>query len=215
MNGIIRNIAVVLIGALASILTAAFLLFLEARSGQTLISYAIWTYIPLGAIGAGFVAAVGYMAGSLVLRVRPAQVVAFAIVAISASIVFLSQGAELGLMMAGKNRPTNVAAFSQFLGSSVTHTQLHLPSMGDSSDSGSSSSSSSSSFGAPPSLPGSSGGSDSRTDGISSGVSNMMATQDVSNVGPMKQIGNLGSSVDSIGTGVKSHSTEWIITGLQ
>ncbi len=214
MNGITRNVAVVLFGAVTSVLTAAVLLFLEARSGQTLFSYALWTYVPLGSIGAGFVAAVGYLAGSLVLRVRPAQVVAFAIVAVAASIVFLSQGAELGLMMAGKDKPTSVVAFSQFLGNSVAHTQLHLPSLGDSSDS-SSSSSSSSGFGAPPSVGGSSSSGDSKVDGISGGVSGMMATQDVSNIGPVKQIGNLGDSVHSLGSGVQNHSSEWIRTGIQ
>lgn len=100
MNGILRNIAVILFGAVTSVLTAAVLLFLEARNGQALFGYALWQYVPVGAIGAGLVASVGYLLGSLVLRVRPAQVVAIAIVLIAAFTVFMGQSAELGMFMA-------------------------------------------------------------------------------------------------------------------
>ena len=215
MSGILRNIAVILFGAVTSVLTAAVLLFLEARSGQALFGYQLWQYIPVGAIGAGVVAAIGYLLGSLVLRVRPAQVVAIAIVAIAAFTVYMGQSTELALMMAAKGAPKDVASFSRFLGNSVAHSQLTIGLGGDDS-SDSSTSSASSSFGAPPSIPGTAGGgSDSRVDGISGGVSNMMATQDVSNMGPVKQMGNMGDNVHSIGSGVAKHSTQWTVWALQ
>jgi hypothetical protein len=217
MNGIVRNIAVILFGAVTSVLTAAVLLFLEARNGQPLFGYALWQYVPVGAIGAGLVAAIGYLAGSLVLRVRPAQVVAIAIVLIAGFTVYMGQSTELNLFMAGsKNAPKDVATFSHFLGNSVMHTQLSFGfGGGDGSSDSSSSSSASSSFGAPPSLPSTGGGGDSHVDGISSGVSGMMATQDVSNMGPVKQIGNMGDSVHSIGSGVSKHGAQWAVWALQ
>ena len=216
MSGILRNIAVILFGAVTSVLTAAVLLFLEARSGQPLFGYQLWQYIPVGAIGAGLVAAIGYVLGSLVLRVRPAQVVAISVVLIAAFTVFMGQSTELSLLMqTGKNAPKDVASFSHVLTQSVTHTQLSFSLGGDSSSDSSSSSSSSSSFGAPPSIPGASGGSDSRVDGISGGVSNMMATQDVSNMGPVRQMGQMGDNITSIGSGVKNHSTQWFVWALQ
>ena len=216
MSGIVRNIAVILFGAVTSVLTAAVLLFLEARSGQTLFGYQLWQYVPVGAVGAGLVASVGYLLGSLVLRVRPAQVVAISIVLIAAFTVYMGQSTELGLFMAGtKNAPKDVASFSHLLGESVMHTQLSFGLGGDDSSSSSSSSSASSSFGAPPSLPSSGGGGDSHVDGISSGVSGMMATQDVSNMGPVHQVGQMGDNIHSIGSGVSKHSGQWAVWAFQ
>ncbi|HEY4382481.1 MAG TPA: hypothetical protein VGN01_19185 [Acidobacteriaceae bacterium] len=215
MSGIIRNIAVILFGAVTSVLTAAVLLFLEARSGQALFGYQLWQYVPVGAVGAGLLAAIGYLLGSLVLRVRPANVVAVAIVLVAGFTVFMGQSAELGMMMlAGRNQPRDVASFTHFLGDSVMHTQLSF-SLGGGDSSSSSSSSASSSFGAAPSMPSTGGGSDSRTDGISSGVSNMMATQDVSNMGPVHQVGQMGDDIHSLGAGVSRHSTQWAVWALQ
>ena len=53
MGRVLRNLAVVLFGAVASVLTVAVLVYLEAKNGQPLFSYALWTYVPVGAVLSG------------------------------------------------------------------------------------------------------------------------------------------------------------------
>ena len=43
----------------------------------------------------------------------------------------------------------------------------------------------------------------------------MMATQDVSNMGPVHQVGEMGDSIHSIGSGVSKHGAQWVVWALQ
>ena len=88
MNRITRNLIVVLLGIGSSLITAAVLVFVELRSGQSLFSETALTYVPVGAIGAGLVSAVGYYLGSRIMRLRPPTAMLIAIVAIAAGSVF-------------------------------------------------------------------------------------------------------------------------------
>src|SRR6266702_254855 len=211
MNQITRNLAVVLFGSLTSALTAAALIYFEARTGQTLFGYALWTYVPVGAVGAGFLGAIGYLAGSLVLRIRPAKVLLLGVVAIAAGTVFLGQSAEFGLFMGARGETRDLASFSQLLVSSMAHSPL----LSGSSSSSSDSSSSASSGAAPAQTLPASGDSDSRVNAIGGGVQGMLSSGDVSNSSSVQRVSQVSQGIESFGSGVKSHSSQLVLAGLQ
>jgi hypothetical protein len=222
MNWFVRNVAVVLFGAATSIATVAYLLYLEAANGQALFTYnglaianyPILAYVPIGAIAAGFAGAIGYLLISLTLRVRPSNIVLFSILAVSAGMVYLAQSAEMELWMGAKGTTRNVATFSRFLASSVIHSPIHFWSTGDGN---SSAAYSSSSFapGSAPAAPRISSGGNQSADGISSGVGGMLASQDASKAGPVQQLNQMGEGVQSIGSGVSAHGSQWFLAALQ
>jgi hypothetical protein len=220
MNWFVRNILVVLFGAATSVAIVGYLLYQEAANGQALFSYnglaianyPILAYVPIGAIGAGFVGAVGFLIVSLALRVRPANIVLFSIFMLSAGMVYLAQSVEMELWMGAKGTTKSVVTFSRFLANSAMHSPVHYWSTGD----GDSSTSSGPAFasGSSPSAPRVASG-DSRVDGISSGVGGMLASQDASNSGAVHQLNQMGDGVQSIGSGVSAHGLQWLLSALQ
>src|SRR5580692_6405520 len=98
MDRVARNLAIILFGLVSSALTAAVLVFFEGRSGQALFGYALWTYVPLGAIGAGFVGGIGYLLGAQMTNFRPSRGVMAAVVVVAAGTVYLVQSTEINLM---------------------------------------------------------------------------------------------------------------------
>jgi len=208
MNWILRNLAVVVFGAATSVAAVAVLLYLEAGNGQPLFSYALFTYVPLGAIGAGLLGATGYVVAALALRARPARAILLVILAIAAGVVYMAQSAELGLMFAGKDAPKSLGAFGGFLANSVTHSQVQWWSAGSGGDSDSGSASA-----APRSSQQlSGGGSDGAVAGIGSGVSGMMATEDVNHSAAGQKMTQMDANITSIGSGMKNHAGQWAIT---
>jgi hypothetical protein len=222
MNWFVRNVVVVLFGAATSIATVAYLLYLEAANGQALFSYnglaianyPILAYVPIGAIAAGFTGAIGYLVISLILRVRPANIVLFSILAVSAAMVYLAQSAEMELWMGAKGTTKNALTFSRFLASSMIHSPVHFWSTGD-GDSTASYTSTSFAPGSSPAAPRISSGGNSSVDGISSGVGGMLASQDASKAGPVQQLNQMGEGVQSIGSGVSAHGSQWLLAALQ
>src|ERR1019366_9383897 len=182
MNWMVRNLAALLCGALTSGLAVAFLLYFEARdgsvlfsySGQTLLGFPFFAFIPLGPIAAGLAGATGYLGGGLLLRLRPAAVALFAVIAIAGFMVFLGESAEFALYMQGWPQPNggptrSIGTYTRFLGTSIMHTPLNFwsydsYSTADVSDFFHASNS-------PPSAPQLAQSGDSRVDDISGGVS--------------------------------------------
>jgi hypothetical protein len=221
MNWFVRNILVVLFGTATCIATVGYLLYLEAANGEAFFSASglaianlrFLAYLPIGAIGAGFAGSIGFLAAAMALRVRPANIVLVAIFAIAAGTVYLAQSAEMELWMGATGTTKNMKTFSRFLASSVIHSPVHYWSTGDSDYSTSSSPSFAS--GSSPASPRVSGGGDNRVDGISSGVGGMLASQDASNAGPVRQLNQMGVGVQSIGAGVSAHGSQWLLAALQ
>jgi hypothetical protein len=220
MNWFVRNVAVVLFGAATCVATVAYLRYLEAANGQAIFSFngqgianfPVLAYIPVGAIFAGFAGAIGYLVVALALRVRPANIVLFSIFAVSGAMVYLAQSVEMELWMGARDTTRNTATFRHFLVSSVMNSPVHFWSTGDDP---SAAYASSVAPGATPSAPQITGTGDSRADGISSGVGGMLASQDASNAGPVRQLNHMGESVQSIGSGVSAHGSQWLLALLQ
>jgi hypothetical protein len=213
MNGITRNLLVILSTALLSIGTVSVLLFFEVRAGHPLFSYMAANYIPAGALAAGLIAAVGLLSCSLLLRSRPAPVVLIALVAISAGIVFLACSAELMLASAGPAPASDPATFAQFLTNAVLHTPIQF--QGSES---ASSSSSPSTMGVARAIPQSGPDNNAQVDSISSGVQGVVASQDVGanvSAGGVQRISQIGDGIQSINPIVQNHGSQWLLMTLQ
>jgi hypothetical protein len=215
MNGITRNLLVILSTALLSIGTVSVLLFFEARAGHPLFSYMLANYVPAGALAAGLVAAAGLLSCSLLLRARPAPIVVIALVAISAGIVFLAQSTELMLASAGRAPASDPATFAQFLANSVLHSPVEFQGAGAG---GSSSPSSPSTMGVARAIPQSGPDNNAQVDSISSGVQGVVASQDVGanvSAGGVQRISQIGDGIQSINSAVQNHGSQWLLMALQ
>lgn len=229
MNWMVRNLAALLCGAMTSGLAVAFLLYFEARdgsvlfsyTGQTMLGFTFLAWIPLGTIAAGLAGAGGYLAGGLLLRLRPAAIALVAIVAIAGFMVFLGESAEFSLYMQGWPRPNggptrSLVTYARFLGSSVRHTPISFWS-DDSYESYSNADVSDFFHGSnsSPSAPQLAQSGDSRVDGISGGVSGMMASSDISQSQTGQKIGQVGQGFESIKARIHNHGSEWTTILLQ
>jgi hypothetical protein len=225
----VRNFAALMLGALTSGLTVTILLYYEARDGSVLFSYngqtltlmPFLSWIPIGPFMAGMAGAIGYLAGAMILRLRPAAIALFVVVVVAGGLVYVAQSAEFALYIVGWPQPNggptkNMATFTKFMRTSVTNSPLHLWSPDyDSYESEEQASFFSS---APP--PSDSGpvlgpSGDSRVDGISGGVSGMMSSQDMSQSGPGKQLSQMGEGFAAFKARVHANSREWMTMGLQ
>jgi len=216
MNRVTRNIAAVLGAALASLLTASVLLFFEARTGQPLFSYSVADYIPAGAVAAGIIASAGLLGGGLILRLRPAPVVAIGLVLVSAGTIYLVQSAQLTLQSAGRVAAMDPGSFVRFLAYSTMHSPLQF---GD-PHSGSSTSSASSALNpnAARAIPQMGAEGDSNVQSISSGVQGVVASQDMGTSmasGTQQRISQFGDGIQGMSSAVQNHGTQWLVMALQ
>jgi hypothetical protein len=229
MNWMVRNLAALMCGALTSGLAVAFLLYFEARdgsvlfsySGQTLLGFTFLAFIPLGPIAAGLAGATGYLGAGLLLRLRPAAIAMFAVIAIAGFLVFLGESAEFALYTQGWPQPNggptrSMVTYTRFLGTSIMHTPLNFW-----SDDGyeSYNSEDTSAFFHPsnssPAAPQPGQSRDSRVDGISGGVSGMMSSSDISQTQAGQKIGQMGQGFESIKARIHNHGSEWMTLILQ
>jgi hypothetical protein len=109
-----------------SILAAALLSFIELRWGHALYSFTVWFVIPIGALGAGMVAAVGYLIGARLANYRPSASVLSVIVTTSAAMFFLIQWMEYSFMAVDGRSIQDSISFHDFLGYTVAHTSLRF-----------------------------------------------------------------------------------------
>jgi hypothetical protein len=215
MNRATRNVAVVLGGTLASLITACVLLFLEARTGHSLFGYSLATYVPAGAIGAGLVAAAGLLVCARLLRARPAPAVVIALLLVAAGTVYVVQSADVTLSSAGRVAAQDPASFLQFVVNATIASPLefsgpHSPA------------SSSSSTGLNPAagraIPQSGAENDAQVQSISSGVQGVVGSQDMgTNVaaGGAQRISQLGDNIQSLSSNVQNHGAQWVVMTLQ
>jgi hypothetical protein len=221
MNWMSRNIIVVLLGAATSVTTVVTMLYLEGKiglplfgiSGQTIFGGPLLAYIPVGAIFAGFLGSLGFLASSMALRNRPAVIALVAIAGISMSVVYLAESAELEYSIGARGTTRTAATFGRFLAVSMFHSRLYEWSLWQGGEGGRSMASLLSA-GASSASHGQSTG-DSKVDAIGAGVQGVMASQDVTKSSAGRQLTEMTESVESIGTEVKAHKQQWILLALQ
>jgi hypothetical protein len=225
MNWFARNMIAMLFGVMTSLFTTVLLIYVEAHSGETMFSLTahdwihlkLMSYVPVGAILAGSMGAVGYLLGALALRLRPGGSDALVILGTAACMVFLVQSAEFSLFMGGADRGYTVTrsskAFSAFLGRSMWHTPLRFWSTGDSNDDAAIANFFNPSASGGGSHAASSG--DGKVDDLGGGVQGLMSTQDVSNTSGAQHFAQVGVGIESLGTKVQVHGGEWMLLALQ
>lgn len=219
MDRIARNLGVILFGAVTSVVTAAVLFLLGLRGDDSILDLTAWTLVPVGAIGAGFLAASGYYIAARALRVRPGIILLAGVFAISAGTHLYIQHLDEGVLMA-----TNRAAlaspkiFAKFATTSLWSTRLPELSLGIGSGGSSSSGASDSGSSAPQSEgPRVDSGGDDRVEGMASGVGGMLAKADMGTqlgAGGTGKISQMGDSIDSVGSGVKDNGARWLTAVL-
>lgn len=212
MDRIARNLAVIVVGAATSIITAAALFLMGLRGGESILDLTAWGWAPVGVVAAGFLAAGGYYAAAQALRVRPGVILLAGVFAISACTHLYIHHMDEGVLMA-----TNRAAlagpkvFARFATTSLWTTRLPEMSLGGGrSDSASYSASD-------PGAPATEGPridtqGDDNAAGMAQGVGGMLAKADMGTQlgaggGKLTQI---GGSIDSVGKGVGNNSGAWL-----
>ena len=126
MNRTAKASITALCGTGSSVLTAALLSFVELRWGRALYSFTAWFVIPIGALGAGMVAAVGYLIGARLANHRPSSQLLSVIVTTSAAMFFLIQWMDYSFMSVDGQSIQNNRSFRDFLSYTVAHTSLRF-----------------------------------------------------------------------------------------
>jgi hypothetical protein len=174
MNLLNRNLLVMFFVLTSSVVTAAALVFVEIHNGHSLYGYTLWSYFPVGAIGAGMLVAIGFYITARWVRLRPAPIMLLAILAISAVSVFVMDSMECGLVAEGRGAISDASSVAPFLSYSLSQTPLKFwPSGSFSGDDSSTASAPAPSASAAASF---SGDSNSSVSGIGGGVQGMLAT---------------------------------------
>ena len=89
MKRAIQDLTVSAFGLITSIITAIILIIIEVYFKLSLYTFMFWFIIPVGAIGAGFVAAGGYYLGARIFGHRPSPLILLNMVLISIGTFFL------------------------------------------------------------------------------------------------------------------------------
>lgn len=215
MNRITRNIAVVLGATLASLITACGLLFLDARTGHSLFGYSVATYVPIGAIVAGLIAAAGLLVCALLLRSRPAPLVAIALLLVAAGTVYVVQSADATLSSVGRVAAQDPASFLQFVINAAVNSPLDFS---DAHPSASLAASTPLNPAAGRAIPQTGAENDAQVQSISSGVQGVVASQNMGTTvaaGGARRMAQLGDNIQSLSSNVQNHSTQWVVMALQ
>ena len=88
MDRTTKTLMITLCGLITSLATAAILSLIEVRGNLAIYSYMLWFIVPAGAIGAGFVAAIGYYFGARWTNYRPDEILLASMVVVSALTYF-------------------------------------------------------------------------------------------------------------------------------
>ena len=89
MKKLLQDLLVSAAGFITSILTALLLYFVEKQFDLSLYTFSLWFVIPVGAIGAGCLAATGYYFGSILFGHRPSSLILLNMVMASIGAFFL------------------------------------------------------------------------------------------------------------------------------
>jgi hypothetical protein len=215
MNRVARDFAVVLGATLSSLITACVLLFVEGRTGHPFFGFALASYIPAGAIGLGLIAATGLLICALLLRARPAPIVAIALLVVAGGTVYMVQSAEATLGSAGRVAAQDPTAFLQFVVNATVNSPLQFS---DPHASTNSPASASLHAGAGVAIPQTGAENDAQVQSISSGVQGVVASQNMGSTvaaGGAQRISQLGDNVQSLSSNVQNHGAQCVIMALQ
>jgi hypothetical protein len=218
MNSTNRNLIVMFLLAASCLITTAMLVFIELKFGLSLYDYTAWSYVPVGAIGAGTVAAMGYYFSSRMLRLRPSRLMLAAIVALSVGSVFLIDSIEYGLATEGPGAIGDVASVVPFLSYSLSNSPLRIGLTG-----GGTASTNASSGAANPTVsdevtravPRVSDDSNASVQEIGSGLQGALASNKVQVTNKFDGVRKMANGAQALGSGVLTHSAQLELAAVQ
>ena len=169
MNRVLRNLIVVFLATASCLMVAAVLFFAELRGARSLFGSMVDSYIPVGAIAAGLLAAAGFYLGSRLLHLRPARIMLAVILVLAAGTVVLMDSLDYGLATVNPGSVHGVAATAEFVGNALAQSPLRAAFLGDSGSSGAAG-------GSAAGVAATAGDNNSSVQGIGGGVQGMLNT---------------------------------------
>jgi len=126
MKKFIQDLAVTGFGALSSLLTAILLAYIEINYGLAIYSVMWWFVIPIGAIGAGFVAAWGYYLGSKIFNHRPESTIMYSMLMISMATYFLLHFFLYVSFQVDGKQVSDLVSYRDFMDITIKNTSMRL-----------------------------------------------------------------------------------------
>jgi hypothetical protein len=126
MKTTVQDLLVTLFGAITSLLTAILLSWIERHWNFSIYSFMFWFVIPVGAIGAGFVAAGGYYLGAVFFNHRPQKIILLNMIAISLGTYFLIQYLDYIFLEIEGKQVSDVLSFWQYWDLTTAHTSVQF-----------------------------------------------------------------------------------------
>lgn len=121
VNKSLKTVGITLFGLGTSILTAVVLFLLEQYAHFAIYTFMLWYVVPIGAIAAGFVAAIGYYAGARVFQYRPDRLLRINIVIVSILTFIVLNFLLYANMEVDGKRIQDLVSFPQFLHIAITN----------------------------------------------------------------------------------------------
>lgn len=126
MKRAIQDIFVSVIGMVTSVLTAVILYLIEKYFEISLYTFMFWFVIPIGAIGAGFLAAGGYYLGARLFNHRPSRLILLNMVLISIGTFFLVHYLSYISLDIDGTPVSDYVSFGTYIDTITTHTSMTL-----------------------------------------------------------------------------------------
>lgn len=126
-----KDILVIIFASMTSFLTAVFLSIAE-NGGFIIYSFMVFMFVPLGAIGGGFVGALGYYFGAKLLSHKPSRILLYSVPLLSISTYILINYLNYAMLYV-EHVPLRVSmSFLKYLDFRIQKTSLSLVGVGHS-----------------------------------------------------------------------------------
>lgn len=121
MSNILKDLAITLFGVLSSFIAVFILFLLEKYCDISIYALTLYYIIPIGAVGAGFIAASGYYVGALVLNHRPSYLLLVNMIILSVGTFFLTYLVYYQLATYKGQPLSDFMSYSQYLAYILEH----------------------------------------------------------------------------------------------
>lgn len=126
MKNLFKDIFIILLGALTSLLTALVLYWIESHWEISFYSLMVWFVIPAGAGVSGFAAASGYYLGARFFNYKPKKIFLIGILGVSIGTYLFIQYLDYSLLEVKGESVAHYLSFWEYLDISLTNTSVQF-----------------------------------------------------------------------------------------
>lgn len=119
-----KNLIVFLFGALSFLLVALAVHWLDSYFDISILGFSLFFIVPVGAIGAGFFSALGFMIGARVLQSKPGISILFGVLILSISAWFLVKYLDYREAHVEGVPLSQVVSFGEYLHETIVSTEM-------------------------------------------------------------------------------------------